>query len=321
MGIYDREYYRREGPRYLDALIPSGQVCKWLIAINIGVFVLQLVTKPSLEEFANQGVQITRRIEAQAPPVSPYGRLTDALELDTAKVAQGQVWRLLTYSFLHSPATWMHIFFNMLFLWWFGSEVESLYGSKEFLAFYLVSAVVGGLAFQAQALIQGAPLLSIGASGAVTAVLVLYAFHFPHATILLFFILPVPIWLFVIFEVGQDAFNLLGGAHTGVAVAVHIGGAGFAALYYVNHWRILSLWHGLNTWKRRRSQPKLRMYRPDEDLPVAVASGGGSDVDEHLDAKLDAVLEKLSRHGRDSLTASERDILFRASEIYKKKRT
>ncbi len=319
MGIYDREYYRREGPRYLDALIPSGQVCKWLIAINIIVFVLQLVTKPNIEELANQG-QITRRIEAQAPPVSPFGRLTDALELDTAKVAQGQLWRLLTYAFLHSPATWMHIFFNMLFLWWFGSEVESLYGSKEFLAFYLVSAIVGGLAFQAQAMVQGAPLLSIGASGAVTAVLVLYACHFPHATILLFFFLPVPIWLFVIFQVGQDAFHLFGGTRTSTAVAVHCGGAAFAGLYYVNHWRILSLWQGLNTWKRRRSQPKLRMYRPDDDLPVAVASGG-LEVDEHLDAKLDAVLEKLSRHGRDSLTASERAILLRASEIYKKKRT
>jgi hypothetical protein len=53
-----------------------------------------------------------------------------------------------------------------------------------------------------------------------------------------------------------------------------------------------------------------------------VASGVASaDLDEHLDAKLDAVLEKLSRHGRESLTEKERDILLKASEIYKKKRT
>ncbi len=54
-------------------------------------------------------------------------------------------------------------------------------------------------------------------------------------------------------------------------------------------------------------------------MPVAAAAR--SDVDEHLDAKLDAVLEKLSRHGRESLTDPEREILQRASEIYKKKRT
>lgn len=311
MGIYDREYYRREGPGYLDALIPSGQVCKWLIALNVIFFILQLLTQPRIE-FAPDHAQITSR--------APTLDVTATLELDTQKVSQGQVWRLLTYAFLHSTGTWMHIFFNMLFLWWFGSEVEILYGSKEFLTFYLVSAVVGGLAFQAQALMQGTPHLCIGASGAVTAVLVLYACHFPHATILLFFVLPVPIWLFVVFQVGQDAFHLLGGMPTTIAVAVHVGGAAFAGLYYVNHWRILSLWQGVQMWRRRRSQPKLRMYRPDDDLPVAVASGG-SDVDEHLDAKLDAVLEKLSRHGRDSLTPTERDILFRASEIYKKKRT
>ena len=56
-------------------------------------------------------------------------------------------------------------------------------------------------------------------------------------------------------------------------------------------------------------------------MAIPVASGAATDLDEHLDAKLDAVLEKLSRHGRDSLTDKERDILIKASEIYKKKRT
>jgi membrane associated rhomboid family serine protease len=301
MGIYDREYYRKEGPSYLETLIPSGQVCKWLIGINILVFILQLMTK-------DRGAQL--------------GSVGEWFDLDTFKVAHGQVWRLLTYAFLHSPDTWMHIFFNMLFLWWFGSEIEQLYGSKEFLAFYLVAALIGGMAFQIQGLVEGSPLLCVGASGAVTAVLVLYAFHFPHATILLFFIVPVPIWLFVIFQVGQDAFQLLGGGRSGnVAVAVHLGGAGFAALYFKCHWRILSLGQGVQTWRRERAKPKLRVYHPEEEMAVPVTSGSPADLDEHLDAKLDAVLEKLGRHGRESLTESEREILLRASEIYKKKRT
>jgi membrane associated rhomboid family serine protease len=317
MGIYDREYYRKEGPSYLEALIPSGQVCKWLIGINILLFVGQLITKPTPDEFRNlhqNGLEIGEK-------ASPWGPISDALILDTAKVSHGQVWRLLTYAFLHSPATWMHIFFNMLFLWWFGSEIEELYGSKEFLAFYLVSAVIGGLAFQAQAMIQNAPMLSVGASGAVTAVLVLYAFHFPHATILLFFVVPVPIWLFVIFQVGQDALQLLGRTQTETAVAVHLGGAGFAALYYKFHWHVTSLWRSAQAWRRERAKPKLRVYHPEEDEAVPVTSGVIADLDEHLDAKLDAVLEKLSRHGRESLSDSERGILLRASEIYKKKRT
>jgi hypothetical protein len=66
----------------------------------------------------------------------------------------------------------------------------------------------------------------------------------------------------------------------------------------------------------------LRVYPDDEpNTPVAVPSPRSGDVDEHLEAQVDAVLEKVSRHGQDSLTDSEREILFRASEVYKKKRT
>jgi hypothetical protein len=100
-----------------------------------------------------------------------------------------------------------------------------------------------------------------------------------------------------------------------------LGGAAFAALYYNFQWRVTSFWQGVPSWRRQRAKPKLRVYHPEDEMAVAVPSAPAGDLDEHLDAKLDAVLEKLSRHGRESLTDSERDILLRASEIYKKKRT
>jgi hypothetical protein len=131
----------------------------------------------------------------------------------------------------------------------------------------------------------------------------------------------VPIWLFVAFQVGQDALNLLSRAQTDTAVAVHLGGAAFAALYFKCHWQVTRLWQGVHSWRRERLKPKLRVYHPEAEMEMPVTSGAPLDLDEHLDAKLDAVLEKLSRHGRDSLTESERGILLRASEIYKKKRT
>ena len=49
--------------------------------------------------------------------------------------------RLLSYAFLHDPGDIFHILFNMLFLWWFGSDVEDLYGPREFLSFYLTAAL------------------------------------------------------------------------------------------------------------------------------------------------------------------------------------
>src|SRR5205807_5684432 len=102
------------------------------------------------------------------------------------------------------------ILFNMVFLWWFGSDVEDLYGPREFLLFYLASAFLGGVAFVAARLLGFPGTLSLGASGAVTAVLVLCAIHYPTRIIYLFFLIPVPIWLFVVFSVAMDAFTLLG---------------------------------------------------------------------------------------------------------------
>jgi membrane associated rhomboid family serine protease len=306
MGIYDRDYYR-EGPSYLESLIPSGLVCKWLIGVNVLVFIAQYLSRGG--------------------PHDGAGWVTNHLILDTNAVMSGEVWRLLTYAFLHSTDSWMHILFNMIFLWWFGSDLEAMYGPREFLAFYLVAALLGGIAYEVWALAahQSAPCL--GASGAVTALLVLSALHFPHRVIYIFLLIPVPLWLFAIFNVAQDAFVFVGQRNTGVAVVVHLAGALFAFTYWKFHIRLLDSFGGWMSRFKRRSHPHLRLFRPEEiesrEQPVSVAAiaADSSPVDEHLEAKLDAVLEKLARTGKESLTDTERQILMRASEIYKRRRT
>src|SRR5262245_17511006 len=115
MGIYDRDYYRREGPSFLDHITSGGKVCKWLIAINIVAFILQLLTRRADIPVELEGV--FRQLGADFPGRSPF---TDALDLDVKAVMHGQVWRLLTCAFLHAPDSIYHILFNMLFLWWFG---------------------------------------------------------------------------------------------------------------------------------------------------------------------------------------------------------
>src|SRR5205085_11979135 len=102
MGIYDRDYYRREGPTLFGSFADRGTVCKWLIGVNAAVFVVQMLTA---------GASLGDR---------PWGPVTDALMLYPDKVMHGQVWRLLTYAFAHDTNSVMHILFNMLFLWWFG---------------------------------------------------------------------------------------------------------------------------------------------------------------------------------------------------------
>jgi membrane associated rhomboid family serine protease len=301
MGIYDRDYYRREGPTLFGSFVDRGTVCKWLIGVNAAVFFLQMLTK-------GQG--------------SVYGPVTEALDLRFAEVLHGQVWRLVTYAFLHDPNSVMHILFNMLFLWWFGADMEDLYRPKEFLAFYLTSAVAGGVVHVALAkldLMGKAPVL--GASGAVTAVVMLCALHYPTKIILLFMFLPVPIWAFVVFMVAKDAFALLGRAETGVAVDVHLAGAAFGFFSQKCHLHLISLWPQLKTWRRRQSQPRLRVFRDEEEAPTPVSVAAAAPADEEqLEAKMDAILEKISRTGKDSLTPPERELLLRASEVFKKKR-
>jgi membrane associated rhomboid family serine protease len=323
MGIYDREYYRSSRGWFLDSIQNTGQVCKWLIVINVVVYVVQLFTRPVFDPMMAGGLALPRS----------EGPVTDFLMLDVNQVLKGEVWRLLTYAFLHSPEQIFHIVFNMLFLWWFGSEVESIYGSREFLVFYLVSAVLGGIAFTAYGAFgllltdpkhaTDVPQLCYGASGAVTAVMVVYACHFPSRLIYLFFFLPVPIWLFVGFQVFQDAFMFLSNSRTGTAVTVHLGGALFGFVYYRLGWRLSPLFTGFRL-PARRSKPRarLRVYREEEPareaIPVAPST---RDVDEQLEAKLDAVLEKIKTSGQQSLTESERQLLLRASEIYKQRRS
>lgn len=309
MGIYDRDYYRREGPSFLGSLTERAQVCKWLIAINIVVFLVQLAT---VERLPVLGIR------------TGHGSFTDTLALDPDQVVEhGEVWRLLTHAFLHSTEDPWHIIINMLVLWWAGSNIEERYGSKEFLALYLMAALVGGITYTATML--GQHTSAVGASGAVMAVLVIFACHDPQRTILLFFVVPVPVWLVVFGLLGHDLYMFLSRSDSQVAVTAHLGGGLFGLLYYKWHWHLMTLWPDFRAWRKRRARPQLRVYRgesEDKPAPVAVvASPPPSDVDEHLEAKLDAVLAKMSVVGKENLTESERQILLRASEIYRKRRT
>ncbi|GIW78737.1 MAG: hypothetical protein KatS3mg105_0544 [Gemmatales bacterium] len=222
---------------------------------------------------------------------------------------------------MHAPETLWHIVFNMLFLFWFGPDMEEWYGSREFLLFYLTAAFLGGIGYVAWELVTGSYHAALGASGAVTAVMVLCALHYPHRKILLFFVFPMSIWVFVIFQVARDLFELLGaGPASGTAVACHLAGAAFGYLYYKRHWHLSGFLSSFKTLIRRAQRPKLRIYREDERV-VPLRVGAAETIDEQLEAKLDAVLEKIANSGQESLTENERAILLRASELMRKKRT
>ena len=110
-------------------------------------------------------------------------------------------------------------------------------------------------------------------------------------------------------------------------VLSHMASAFFGSLYYKKQWRLSGVFHGWSRWKsQQRPRTKLRAFNPDEEddaEPVAVAAPkmAAPMLDEHLEAKVDAVLEKMARNGKESLSENERQVLMRASEIYRRKRT
>src|SRR5579871_146545 len=190
MGIYDREYYRSGGPSFLGSFTEQGKACKWLIGINVVLFIAQLAV-PSVTSWLDlrtgQAPALSRQ-DAMIRQLDPRqiqqlpqedqefveARLQQIEDAERSGVLQGQVWRLLTYAFMHSRGDIWHIVFNMLFLWWFGHEMEEMYGPREFTVFYLVSAVLGGLAYFLWSVLRDNTIPCVGASGAVMAVMVLY---------------------------------------------------------------------------------------------------------------------------------------------------
>jgi len=235
--------------------------------------------------------------------------------LKPSLVIRGQIWRLLTHAFCHDRSWFFHILFNMLGLYCFGMTLESMYGSREFLLFYLTAAMFSGLCYLALDLYLGSDALEIGASGAIMGVLMLYAIHFPRSLIRIFFFTIEARWLvviYVLFDLYPVLLALAGDQfNTGIAHAAHLGGLGFGFLYWRMNLRLSRVWDSFST-KRRQTWGKLRGTYPRIARPSA-DEAPGDDVDK--------VLAKLHESGVDSLTPEERRTLEQASERLRQKRS
>jgi len=133
-------------------------------------------------------------------------------------------WQLVTYSFLHGSVP--HIFFNMLALYMFGSDIERLFGSRFYTLYYFTCVVVAGLSHLVVTGLMGAPPYpTVGASGGVYGLLLAFAVYFPHRKVLLILPpIPMPARVFVaVFAVLGLAFGVTG-TQAGVAHFAHLGG-------------------------------------------------------------------------------------------------
>ncbi|MGW8257138.1 MAG: rhomboid family intramembrane serine protease [Thermoguttaceae bacterium] len=284
MGIYDRDYYRR--PQQGFSMRMPRTIVATLVAINVALWLIDGL-------FFSQTHALTKFL---------------SLSNDTLQ-HPWLWWQFITYGFVHSPQ-FMHILFNMLQLWWLGFIVEDIYGSKEFLRLYLTMLVLGSLSyalFMHFAHPQDFYQL-LGASGAISGVVILFVLNMPQATLMLFPI-PIPVKAWVI-GVVLVVFNLFGASQESgnVAYGVHLAGIIFAWIYFQQRWNLGRFFSKILRLPKSIGRPKFRVHHPDEDP---------SHPDLH--DEVDRILEKISREGESSLSRKERRILETASRQYQKK--
>ena len=151
---------------------------------------------------------------------------------------QFQLWQILTYAFLHGNL--MHISFNMLAVYMFGSEMERVWGGRRYLTYYLVCAISAALAQLGVSSATGTYYPTIGASGAVFGLLLAFSRYFPERQIMLL-IPPIilPAKVFVVLYGALELVLGVTGTEEGVAHFAHLGGlaGGFLLMRYWKAWR------------------------------------------------------------------------------------
>ena len=229
-----------------------------------------------------------------------YTPLTELLGLTPAQFLHefpARIYQIVTYMFLHGGIG--HIFFNMLTLWMFGTEIERSWGSRRFAWFYTLAGISGALLTLLVKPGQIYPM--IGASGAIYGVLVAYWVMFPQRTLYIYFLFPVKV-MWAIPSLMLLGF-LFGGTH--VAHFAHLGGALFGLLYVKVDWRWAYLGRQLKGLHYRRQSAKLNRNRQKA---------------EEVMQRVDALLDKINQVGLDGLSREERKFLEDASSHLSEKK-
>ena len=205
-------------------VLPLTRVVKALMIINLVVWILfQLIIE---KYFLSENL------------------ITGLFALSPQLVLQKYfIWQLGTYMFFHDAESVMHIIFNMLLLWWLGSELEQRWGSRFFLLYYLATGVGAALIYVIGVLLYAIAVGSstalmvpvVGASGALFGLMLAYGIIFGERIVHFMFLFPMKAKFFVLLLAGIEVLMILAGGFGGSRVAnlAHLGGfiSGFLFLW------------------------------------------------------------------------------------------
>jgi membrane associated rhomboid family serine protease len=178
------------------------------------------------------------------------------------------VWQLFTYLFLHDGI--FHLFFNMLFLYFFGMDLERTWGTRRFYEYYFISGIGAGcitVLIKALLDIHGTgssiAIPTIGASGAIFGVLIAAAIMFPDRQVWIFFVIAVPMKLLAAASILIEFFLTLEMGGDNVSHITHLGGALVGYLYLRRGLFLYRFRNDYLDWKRRRARRKFEVYMRD----------------------------------------------------------
>ena len=202
------------------------------------------------------------------------------------------IWQPFTYMFIHGD--FFHIFMNMFVLWMFGSEMESIWGRREFLRYYFITGIGAGLIWLAFNTGNAYAVL-IGASGAIYGILLAYGLMFPNRKVLIYFLFPVKVKYFVIFLGAMAFVSSMGASGSNISHLTHLSGMLIGYVYLKSSWTWSKLHLLFNSkvaeikYKKMEKQEMRRMK---------------------LQQNVDRLLDKISEVGYDGLTEDEKDTLL-----------
>ena len=243
---------------------------KILISVNFTVFILQSISSSEIIFFSNFGLV----------PKLVWSQL--------------KIWQPFTYMFFHGDI-W-HVLINMFVLWMFGSELERIWGKKNFLRFYFITGVGSGLGTMLFGLQSTIPI--VGASGAIYGVLLAYGVMFPNRTVYLYGIIPIKSIWFVI-GIGVIAFFSSFNNFTNISHLTHLFGMIIGYLYLKRPVHFRSLWFSVF-----KKVLEYRIQNQEEKISRSV----------EIERDLNSILDKINREGFKSLTQEEEERLYKNSK-------
>lgn len=228
-------------------------------------------------------------------------------------------WTLFSYGFLHIG--FFHVLFNMIWLYWFGQIALNLFSGKRLFTIYMLGALFGGLlfvlAYNLFPVFAESRAFLIGASGAVTAIMIFIATYTPNTEIRIF-TFTIKLWHIALFLFLFDLVRIPTSGNAGGLLA-HVGGAIFGYVYAIQlakgndigKWFEDGVEWIVNFFNPRTKKTFKKVHRTTQ--PSGKRSNSGQTKSDRQ-KKIDGILDKIGKSGYESLTKEEKDFLFKAGK-------